>query len=153
MTTDLPWDGDACSLVEAFRTGARSPVEELNATLAAIDGSNLNAFCHLDVDAARAAAQAADVSLPFGGVPVGVKALDAVAGWPADEGCVALEDERYDHDSTMVTRLRGAGAVLFGQTTASEFGGVNVPYGAAGSRATRGPSAPLAVRRAARPPR
>jgi aspartyl-tRNA(Asn)/glutamyl-tRNA(Gln) amidotransferase subunit A len=126
MTTDLPWSGDACSLVEAFRAGQRSPVEELDATLAAIDRSPLNAFCHLDVEAARAAAGGADTTLPFGGVPVAVKALDAVAGWPADEGCVALEDERYDHDSTMVSRLRDAGAVLFGQTTASEFGGVNV---------------------------
>jgi aspartyl-tRNA(Asn)/glutamyl-tRNA(Gln) amidotransferase subunit A len=126
MTTDLPWDGDACSLVEAFRTGERKPVDELDATLAAIERSTLNAFCHLDVEAARATATGADVRLPFGGVPVAVKALDAVAGWPADEGCVALEDERYDHDSTMVSRLRHAGAVLFGQTTASEFGGVNV---------------------------
>jgi aspartyl-tRNA(Asn)/glutamyl-tRNA(Gln) amidotransferase subunit A len=126
MTSDLPWNGDACSLVEAFRAGQRSPVEELDATLAAIDRSTLNAFCHLDVDAARRAAEAADTALPFGGVPVAVKALDAVAGWPADEGCVALEDERYDYDSTMVSRLRDAGAVLFGQTTSSEFGGVNV---------------------------
>src|SRR5204862_4047907 len=97
--------------VEVFRAGRRSPVEELDATLGAVDASTLNAFCHLDVDAARATARAADVGLPFGGVPVAVKALDAVAGWPADLGCVALEDERYDHDSTMVSRLRRAGAV------------------------------------------
>ena len=35
--TDSPWLGDACSLVDAFRAGERSPVEELEATLAAID--------------------------------------------------------------------------------------------------------------------
>lgn len=36
--TDTPWPGDGCSLVDAFRTGERSPREELEATLAAIDG-------------------------------------------------------------------------------------------------------------------
>src|SRR5215210_4374954 len=115
---DLPWRGDACSLVDAFRSGERTPVEELEATLAAIERSTLNAFCHLDATAARAATRDADVALPFGGVPVAVKALDAVTGWPSDKGSVALEDERYDHDSTMVSRLRRGGAVLFGQTTA-----------------------------------
>ena len=34
---DLPWQDDACSLVDAFRSGERSPLEELDATLAAID--------------------------------------------------------------------------------------------------------------------
>ena len=38
---DLPWHGDACSLVEAFRRGEHSPVDELEATLAAIEVSDL----------------------------------------------------------------------------------------------------------------
>ena len=55
--TDAPWTGDACSLVDAFRSGERSPTEELDATFAAIDASRLNAFCHLDREwAYRAAA-------------------------------------------------------------------------------------------------
>src|ERR687890_220963 len=70
---DTPWQGDACALVDAFRRGERSPVEELDATLAAIRTSNLNAFSYVDVDGARAAAAAADVALPFGGVPTGIK--------------------------------------------------------------------------------
>ena len=125
MTADQPWPEDACSLVDAFRRGDRSPVEELEATLAAIDTSELNAFSHLDPDQARRAAAGADVSLPLGGVPIGVKELDRVAGWPYDHASVPLRGETSAVDSTMVTRLRGAGAVLVGQTTASEFGGVN----------------------------
>ena len=39
------WLGDTCSLVDAFRKGERSPVEELQATYDAIDASDLNAFC------------------------------------------------------------------------------------------------------------
>ncbi len=126
MTTDAPWPGDACSLVDAFRRRERTPSEELEATFAAIDGSTLNAFSFLDRDAAAEAAARADLSLPFGGVPIGVKELDRVAGWPYDHASVALHGNRSDIDSTMVARLRRAGAVPVGQTTASEFGGINL---------------------------
>jgi Asp-tRNA(Asn)/Glu-tRNA(Gln) amidotransferase A subunit family amidase len=68
------------------------------------------------------------VSLPFGGVPIGVKELTAVAGWPDTEACLAFKDRTGDHDATMVARLRAAGGVLTGLTTASEFGGINVTY-------------------------
>ena len=40
--------------------------------LAAIEDSDLNAVCHVDAEAARAAAAAADISLPYGGVPLAV---------------------------------------------------------------------------------
>jgi len=122
---DAPWQGDAVSLVEAFRSGERSPLEELDATYAAIESSQLNAFSHLDPERARTAAADADVQAPFGGVPLGVKELDHVAGWPATEASVALADRVADHTSTMVRRLEAAGSVLVGLTTASEFGGIN----------------------------
>jgi len=125
--SDTPWLGDSCSLVEAFRRGERSPVEELEATYAAIDASELNAFTFTPRDQALEAARHADVSLPFGGVPVGVKELDEVQGWPDTEACAVFEDRIGQHTSIMVQRLRDlGGAVLAGQTTASEFGGVNV---------------------------
>ena len=112
--------------MDAFRAGTRSPVEELEATLAAIAASKLNAWSHVDPDPARVAAEHVDVRLPFGGVPIGVKQLTAVAGWPATEASVPLRDRVAEHDATMVARLRCAGAVLAGATTASEYGGVNL---------------------------
>lgn len=121
-----PWTGDACSLVEAFRRGERSPLEELDATLSAIEASDLNAFSFLDPERARASAERADVSLPFGGLPIGVKELDQVTSWPNTEACVVFADRKASHTSVMVQRLEAAGAVLTGLTTASEFGGVNV---------------------------
>jgi aspartyl-tRNA(Asn)/glutamyl-tRNA(Gln) amidotransferase subunit A len=124
--TDTPWLGDACSLVDAFRAGERSPLEELEATLAAIDASQLNAFSYLAADAARDAAANADVSAPFGGVPTGIKELDSVAGWPYTQASVPLKDEVATHDSTFVERVKAAGAVAMGLTTSSEFGGVNL---------------------------
>ena len=123
--SDAPWLGDACSLVDAFRAGSLDPTEALEATLAAIDSSGLNAFSHVDAEAARATAAAADVSLPFGGVPMGIKELETVAGWPYTEASLVFKDQVAARDSTQVTRLRAAGAVLAGQTTASEFGGIN----------------------------
>ena len=124
---DTPWLGDACSLVDAFRSGQRSPVEEMDACLAAIEesGDGLNAFSFVDGDGARRAAAAADVSLPLGGVPVGIKELDSVGGWPCTEASLAFRDRVAEADSVLVRRLRAAGAVLVGLTTASEFGGVN----------------------------
>ena len=125
--TDTPWLGDACSLVDAFRRGDRSPAEELKATYDAIDASGLNAISYAPRDEAMSAARAADVTLPFGGVPVGVKELDDVEGWPDTDACVVFENRVAAHTSVMLERLRDrGGAVLAAQTTASEFGGVNV---------------------------
>ncbi|MEA3019468.1 MAG: hypothetical protein QOI47_992 [Actinomycetota bacterium] len=124
--TDAPWRGDACSLVDAFRSGERSPVEELDATLAAIAASDLNSFSHVDTDRARAAAMNADVSLPFGGVPTGIKELEPVAGWPWTEASLVFKDRVATHTSHYVERLLAAGVVPVGSTTASEFGGLNV---------------------------
>ena len=128
VMSDQPWLGDACSLVDAFRAGTISPGEALDASLAATDTSDLNAFSHLDTEAARAAAAVADVSLPFGGLPIGIKELESVDGWPYTEASLVFKDRMSDHDSTQVARLRTAGAVLAGQTTASEFGGINCTH-------------------------
>jgi aspartyl-tRNA(Asn)/glutamyl-tRNA(Gln) amidotransferase subunit A len=117
--------GDACSLVDAFRAGTLSPTEALEASLDAIAASELNAFSHLDVGAARDSAASADVSLPFGGVPVGIKELQTVSGWPYTEASLVFADRVAERDTTLVARLRAAGAVLAGQTTSPEFGGVN----------------------------
>ncbi|MCU1448797.1 MAG: amidase, Asp-tRNAAsn/Glu-tRNAGln amidotransferase subunit [Acidimicrobiales bacterium] len=122
---DTPWLGDACSLVEALRAKELSPVEALDASLAAIEGSELNAFSHVAADEARAAAEKADVSLPFGGVPTAVKELQRVKGWPFTEASLLFKDHVADVDGTEVARLRDAGAVLVGLTTASEIGFVN----------------------------
>jgi aspartyl-tRNA(Asn)/glutamyl-tRNA(Gln) amidotransferase subunit A len=124
--TVMPWQGDACSLVDAFRTGERSPKEELEGVLAAIDASALDAVSFLDTEGARAAAARADASLPFGGVPIGVKELEPVEGWPSTEASLVFADRVADQTTTMVRRLEGAGVVKVAQTTASEFGGLNV---------------------------
>lgn len=125
--TDAPWQDDACSLVDAFRAGERSPVEELEASLAAIEASDLNCFSFVDPERARQAAADADVSLPFGGVPTGIKELEPVEGWPDTGASLVFKDRIARHTMHSTQRmLTGGGVTPVGLTTASEFGGLNV---------------------------
>ncbi len=125
--TDTPWLDDASSLVDAFRAGERSPREELEATYAAIERSDLNCFSFLDPERAFAAAEKADLTKPFGGVPVGIKELEQVEGWPDTGASLLFKDRIAPHNSAVVDRFTGdGGAVPVGLTTSSEFGGLNV---------------------------
>ena len=65
------------------------------------------------------------MSLPFGGVPFGVKELERVEQWPYTEASMIFKDRVSEYDQTSIIRLRRTGAVLAAQTTASEFGGIN----------------------------
>lgn len=121
-----PWLGDACSLVDALRAGEITPIEALEGSLDAIEGSELNAFSFVDADGARKRAADADPTLPFGGVPVGVKELDPVPGWPYTEASLVFRDRKATHSKTWFDRLVAAGAVPVGLCTASEFGGLNI---------------------------
>jgi aspartyl-tRNA(Asn)/glutamyl-tRNA(Gln) amidotransferase subunit A len=131
---DTPWTGDACSLVDAFRRGERSPTEELDAVFTAIDASPLNAFSHVDRERATLAAGVADVSLPFGGVPIGVKELDEVAGWPFTHASVPFADQIATATSTMAQRIRDRGGV------AARSASRRASAGSSGSRRRSGAS-------------
>ena len=108
-----------------FRAKELSPLEALDDCIAAIETSPLNAFSFTDFERAREAAKVANVALPFGGVPWGVKELERVEGWPYTEASTLFKDRVSDHDDTSVDRLRTSGAILAAQTAAPEFGGIN----------------------------
>ena len=83
----------------------------------------------LFTEAIGSEADAADVDKPFGGVPIGVKSLNEVEGWPYDEASVPLRDRVGEITTTQVDRIeRLGGSVLAAQTTSSEFGGVNLTH-------------------------
>ena len=133
MSNEL-WERDAWELADAVRAGTTSSRELVDAHLERIQrlDPKLNAICHIDADAARARADEIDRDVaagndpgPLAGVPVGVKELAAVDGWPDTEACLVYKARIADHDSSETARLRAAGAVLTAQTTASEFGSVS----------------------------
>jgi aspartyl-tRNA(Asn)/glutamyl-tRNA(Gln) amidotransferase subunit A len=111
---------------ERVSVGPDNAVEAVDACLAAIEASELNAFSFVDTDGARKRAAEADPSLPFGGVPVGVKELEPVDGWPHTEASLVFRDRTATYTKTWSRRLCAAGANPVGLCTASEFGGLNV---------------------------
>ena len=124
-----PWLDDACSLAEAIRRRDVRAADALEASLEALAASKLNAAVYVDAEGARRQAEAVDAQIaagkdigPFGGVPLLVKELQDVAGWPSTQARSRYKDNIAEHDSTHVARLRASGAVIVGKTAASEFG-------------------------------
>ena len=56
------------------------------------------------------------------GVPVSIKELVRVKGWPASMGSKLTDKAPADADAPAVARLREAGAIVFAQSTSSEYG-------------------------------
>ena len=124
----------ALELVAALRARELSALELLEACLEAVDDRNpeLNAVVWRDDDAARAAARAADARLaageeaPFLGLPIPIKDLTAVAGWPLTYGSEGAPEGPSAEDELVVESLRAAGFVLCGRTNTPEFGPLTV---------------------------
>ncbi|MCE0523547.1 MAG: Asp-tRNA(Asn)/Glu-tRNA(Gln) amidotransferase subunit GatA [Methylacidiphilales bacterium] len=110
-------------LRDKLRSGALRPreiVDQLAGRIAAVD-PKLKAYLHLDVDKAHAAADSADLSLPLGGVPIAIKDVINVKGDPCTCASKILQGYVAPYDATVITKLRAAGAVLFGRTNMDEF--------------------------------
>lgn len=127
----------ARALANDIRARRVSPVEVLDACLARVDAVNdrINAVVWRDDDAARADARAAadevmrrdpDDLAPFHGVPIPIKDLTTVAGWPATYGSWAAPDGPAERDELVVSAFRRAGFVLCGRTNTPEFGPITV---------------------------
>ncbi|MFI5958829.1 amidase [Cryptosporangium sp. NPDC051539] len=127
----------ALDLAAAIRRKEISPVEAVDACFARIDELDpaLNAFCFRADDEVRAAAAAAadavvrasspDDLPPFHGVPLPIKDLHDVAGWPTTYGSAGASREPVAESEPVVRRFVDAGFVLLGKTAAPEFGTVS----------------------------
>ncbi len=118
------------SVAPALRSGALEATDLIEAALQAIDRHNgwTNAFVRVDAPEARAAARRADEERragtdrgPLHGIPISLKDLIDVAGQPTSAGSFVMKDRVATDDALIVTRLRGAGAVLIGKTNLHEF--------------------------------
>ncbi|HEX5613672.1 MAG TPA: amidase family protein [Acidimicrobiia bacterium] len=128
------WERDAWELAESVRAGDVSAVDLLDESLRRIErlDGELNAFVHLAPDEARAQAEAIDRRVAagddpgrFAGVPMGVKELAQVEGWPDTHASRLHADAIAPYDCTEVARLRAEGAVFVGLTASPEFGSTN----------------------------
>lgn len=116
-------------LHERYRSGQLTPSDVVEDALRCAESSTaLRAYLHLDAEGARQAAREADAAVANGelgaltGIPVAIKDLFDVAGMPTTAGSAALATRYPERDSSLVARLRAAGAVIMGKTNTSEFG-------------------------------
>ncbi len=95
-------------------------LDALEARIAAVD-PQVQAYLSRDLETARAEAAQADVSLPLGGVPIGIKDVINVTGQPCTAASKILAPYRAPYDATVIAKLRAAGAVPFGRLNLDEF--------------------------------
>jgi len=102
-------------------------VEACLTQISKIDGQ-VQAWTFLDPDHALAQARAADEyrlsGQPTGalhGVPVGIKDIFDTADMPTENGSALYAGRTPSRDSTVVSMLRAAGAVIMGKTVTTEF--------------------------------
>jgi amidase len=124
QAADAPEYLSAAQVVDALRARRFSSLELTDRVIARIErhDPSLNAVIARDFDRAREAAKAADAALargenrPLLGVPMTVKESFNVAGLPTTWGIAQAKDFRASDDALIVTRVRGAGAVVLGKT-------------------------------------
>ena len=131
---DEPATRSIADLAPALKSGALSSVDlvaDALARIAAVDGT-LESFISLAADA-RDQAIAADKDIragrwcgPLHGIPVAVKDNYLTADMPTRAGTQAPGIDFPRRDSTVVARLRAAGAIIIGKTRMHEFAWGNV---------------------------
>ncbi len=113
-----------------IREGLFSAEELALACLEQIEAreAEVQAWRHLDPAHVLAQARRADeqraTGMPLGplhGVPVGIKDIIDTADMPTEDGTVLHAGRMPERDATVVSMLRGAGAVIMGKTVTTEL--------------------------------
>lgn len=135
-------DSSIENLSKLISSKAISPVDLIEYTFQQIHKLNptLNAFITVLEDSARKEAKEAESLIiqgkykgPLHGIPVSLKDLIFVKGVRSTSGSKILADYVPDHDSTVVKKLRAAGAIIVGTNNTHEFAcgitNINPHYG------------------------
>jgi aspartyl-tRNA(Asn)/glutamyl-tRNA(Gln) amidotransferase subunit A len=122
----------AAKLSKGYARKKFSPVDAVRDCLVQIARRDtaIYAMCHVQEKAALEQAKASEARWnrgealsPLDGVPVLIKDLLLVKGWPTLRGSKTVDrNQPWDQDAPSVARLREAGAVFLGATTTPEFG-------------------------------
>jgi amidase len=116
---------DALGLAELIAKKQVAPAELLNAVRKRVESINpkLNAFCYLFFDKAEEQIKGGLGDGPFRGVPFALKDIGQyLKGTITSAGARVWKDQVADYDSTLVTRYKQAGLVIFGKTASPELG-------------------------------
>lgn len=115
-----------------IRTRKLSPVELTQAYLTRLEklGPRLGAVVTLTADLALKEARTAQDEIragkyrgPLHGIPYGIKDLAATRGIPTTWGAEPYRKQVFDHDATVVRKLRQAGAILVAKLAMVELAG------------------------------
>jgi len=129
VTIDWHW-ASIPELAAAFRDGRSSPTAHLSHLLGRIDAlePSLHAFVALDSDGAAGAADASAARFaagqplgPLDGIPIAIKDVIDVAGFPTTCHSALRLDHVAARDADVVARLRAAGAIILGKLSTHEF--------------------------------
>jgi Asp-tRNA(Asn)/Glu-tRNA(Gln) amidotransferase A subunit family amidase len=124
------WQLGASAARAAIDQGLLTSEELVTACLARIDElePTIGAWAHLDRELALQQARAADefrkTGLPTGalhGLPVGIKDIIDTADYPTERGTVLHQGRQPEHDATLVSLLKEAGAIILGKTVSTEM--------------------------------
>jgi aspartyl-tRNA(Asn)/glutamyl-tRNA(Gln) amidotransferase subunit A len=137
IVTEFPPRSESIAAVgEQVRRRERTSVELVERCLRRIDEleSRVRAWVIVDRTGALDQARKLDAELaagrwrgPLHGIPIGIKDIIDVAGFPTSAGSKLLEDNIAKSDSTIVERLREAGAVILGKTVTTQFASFDPP--------------------------
>jgi aspartyl-tRNA(Asn)/glutamyl-tRNA(Gln) amidotransferase subunit A len=115
---------------EALACGSLTPVGLAEGCLARIRGFEPHTAAWVSVDAEGALHAAQRLTReratrtaygPLYGIPIGIKDIVDVAGWPTRAGSQLTSEAPAREDATVVARLRAAGAIILGKTVTTEF--------------------------------
>lgn len=121
---------DAIAIARGIRDGAFSAEAVVRSCLSRIHVTEdaVRAWTYLDpeyvLERARAADRRRAAGLPLGalhGVPVGIKDIIDTADMPTENGTVLHAGRQPAKDAAIITRLRTAGAIIFGKTVTTEL--------------------------------
>ena len=130
MQLHPPREETIAGVAQALRDNRRTCVDVVEGCLAQIDAweSKVHAWVSIDREGVLSQARRLDREAAAGnwrgalhGIPLGIKDLIDVAGWPTAAGAPWLAKAVASHDAPIVERLRAAGAIILGKTVTTQF--------------------------------
>src|SRR5262245_50343953 len=133
MMTQLPSIAKAASDIREQLLRPSDLVEHCLARIEQLE-PRVRAWVHVDAAGARREARRQDGLArddewlgPLHGIPVGIKDIIDVAGWPTLCGSRLRAGHVADRDATVGASLRSAGAILLGKTVTTEWASFDPP--------------------------